>query len=302
MRFCIVTPSFNQAQFIERTIRSVLDQDVDLEYVIVDGSSTDGTAQILEHYGTRLRWMSEPDRGQADAVNKGIRLTGGDIIGWLNSDDVYRDGALRMVRELFEAQPRVDVLYGDADLIDALDQVIGRYYTEPWSLARLYERPFLSQPAVFFRRCVVDRWGLLDESLQYTMDYEYWLRVARGGARFAYLPMTLAGARLHPETKTSSRGLDLYTELHPMLRRYLPRTPDSWILSHAHAILDATHTGRFSTPLAFGVAVALVSVRLALHTNGAISPGLARSTLRTLATATVRTVRGDSVADVLRRR
>jgi glycosyltransferase involved in cell wall biosynthesis len=122
----VVTPTLNQGRFIERTIRSVLEQNcAALEYVVCDGGSTDGTLRILNGYTDRLKLISEPDRGQAHAVNKGLRATSGEIIGWLNSDDIYRPGTLSKVHDFMAARTEVDVLYGDAEFIDALDGVLG---------------------------------------------------------------------------------------------------------------------------------------------------------------------------------
>ncbi|MDQ6670160.1 MAG: glycosyltransferase [Chloroflexota bacterium] len=292
IRIAVVTPSHNQGEFIERTIRSVLDQNYpDLEYVVCDAESGDATPAILEAYADRLQIIREPDRGQADAVNKGIRVTSGDVIGWLNSDDVYYPGALATVAGFFGDHPDVDVLYGDADFIDAWGAVIGRYYTRAWDAERLKERPFLCQPAVFFRRRMVDRFGLLDEQLQYTLDYEYWLRLAAGGAHFAYLPVTLAGARLHSATKTRNGRLKLHAELHPMLKRYVRKVPDGWILSHTQAHLQDTPGLSFSTPLAFALAVAGTSLRLSLELNHSVSTRLALSTARTLSAGLLKTLR-----------
>ena len=127
-RISVVTPSLNQGHFIERTIRSVLDQG-EVEYVVVDGGSRDNTLDVLRAYADRLRWVSEADRGQGHAVNKGVRMTSGDVIGWLNSDDLYYAGALDPVREFFDAHPDVDVVYGDADHIDVEDRVVEPYGT-----------------------------------------------------------------------------------------------------------------------------------------------------------------------------
>jgi glycosyltransferase involved in cell wall biosynthesis len=293
IRFCVVTPSLNQGRFIERTIQSVLDQDYpDLEYVICDGCSSDQTPQVLNSYADRARVIREPDDGQAAAVNKGIRATSGEVIGWLNSDDVYRQGALATVSAYFGRHPEVDVVYGDAHLIDADDNIIGRYYTRAWDASRLPERPFLCQPSVFFRRRVVQRFGLLDERLQYTLDYEYWLRLARGGASFAYLPFTLACSRQHPDTKTLTGRMRIHAELNEMLRRYVKRIPDGWILTQTHAILNERRGGHFKSPLDLALAVTLVSWRLSLQLNRTISARLALSTLRTLSAGMAKTAIG----------
>lgn len=279
LSFSVITPSLNQGRFIERTLRSVLDQgsEAPVEYVVRDGGSTDATLGILARFADRLTVVSEPDRGQADAVNKGLRATAGDLIGWLNSDDVYYPGALALVADLFAARPELDVLYGDAQLLDADDGVLGAYYTEPWNPARLIQRCFLCQPAVFFRRRVVERFGGLDERLHYCMDYEYWLRLAAGGATFAYAPTVLAGSRLHPGTKTLSARLLTHQEINTMLRARLGRVPDSWLINHAHTLVELSRADGRSLPIPYALEVILRSVWLAWHWNRAISPGLLRS-------------------------
>src|SRR4029453_1656238 len=181
----VITPSFNQSRFIERTIRSVLDQRVgDVEFAIFDGGSTDGTIDILNRYDDRLRWVSRPDRGQADAVNKGIAATSGEIVGWLNSDDVYYPGALEYAIRYFKAHPNVDIIYGDANHTEEDDRVLEPYYTADWDYEQLKEVCFVCQPSVFFRRRVVTEHGLLNASLRFCMDYEYWLRI---GSKVAFV-------------------------------------------------------------------------------------------------------------------
>jgi hypothetical protein len=192
----------------------------------------------------------------------------------------------------FQSNPSVDVVYGDARLIDDNDDVIGRYYTRPWCRSLLPRRPFLCQPAVFFRRRVVERFGPLDDELQYNIDYEYWLRLAAGGARFAYLPWTLASSRIHPHAKTSTGGLRIHEELNVMLRRYVAQIPDAWILTQTHAVLREKTPAGFHTPLHFALAVGFTSLRLSLETNGRISSSLALNTLRTLTAGVVKTALG----------
>ena len=239
MKFSVVTPSFNQARYIGRTLESVASQaGVALEHVVRDGGSTDGTVALLEAFRPAVRWVSGPDGGQADAVNAGIAASDGEIIGWLNSDDVYFPGALERVARRFAEDDGIDVIYGRADHIDAGDRVISPYPTRPWDPARLRTDCFLCQPAVFFRRRVVERFGPLDASLRYCMDYEYWLRLAQGGARFDYLEARLAGSRLHEETKTLGSRLPVHAEINDMLRRTLGRVPARWLVHYAHACVQ----------------------------------------------------------------
>ena len=208
-----------------------------LEYMVVDGASTDGTVEVLKKYETRLRWVSENDNGQTEAVNKGFKWASGDIIGWLNSDDIYYPGALSAVTNLFEDCPQADVVYGEADHIDENDRIIEAYYTEDWSFERLKEVCFLCQPAVFFRRRVLAYLGLLDAGLRYCMDYEYWLRL---GAEIPFIRMRkkLAGSRMYRENKTLGQRLAVHREINGMLRNRLGMVPDKWIYNYAHAWVD----------------------------------------------------------------
>ena len=168
----IVTPSYDQSRYIEDTIRSVLTQDYpNLEYLVLDGGSTDGTVEILKKYEERLRWISEKDRGQADAINKGFQLAKGDILGWLNSDDTYLQGTIRKVVQYFETHPDVGMVYGEGYHVDAQGHRLGRYPTEPFDAQRLQETCFICQPTVFLRAEVFREVGPLDISLLYSPDY-----------------------------------------------------------------------------------------------------------------------------------
>jgi glycosyltransferase involved in cell wall biosynthesis len=260
----VVTPSFNQAAYIRRTIESVLSQNVPgLEYLIFDAGSKDGTREILAEYHGRASIVIEPDKGQADAVNKGLGRARGDVIGWLNSDDVYYEGACRRVLEELSAHPETDVLYGEADHIDAQDRVIEPYYTESFDYDRLKEVCFICQPATFFRRRVVDELGLLRTDLRYCMDYEYWLRIcASRPPRF--VAQKLAGSRLHAETKTLGSREPVHREILTMLRERFGAPPTRWVYNLAHVIVEESGLTR-ETPQANAAFVqALVKTSKAL--------------------------------------
>jgi glycosyltransferase involved in cell wall biosynthesis len=237
MKVSIVTPSYNQGQFIERTLQSVASQSgTEIEHFIVDGGSTDKTIEILKNFTPPLRWVSEKDKGQTDAVNKGICDTDGEIIGWLNSDDIYYPNAIASVVAFFEANPEIDAIYGMADHIDTEDRVIDSYPTEQWNFKRLIETCFICQPALFFRRRIIEKFGLLDESLDYCMDYEYWLRLGQNGARFVYLEKKLAGSRLYAENKTMAAKVSVHKEINDMFMKFMGQVPDKWLFAYAFAV------------------------------------------------------------------
>lgn len=264
----VVTPSYNQGRFIERTIRSVVEQDYPpFEYIVCDAGSTDQTVQVLKAYSTRLRWVSEKDNGQAHAVNKGFRATSGDVIGWLNSDDVYYPGALRTAAHLFASRPDVDVVYGAAHHIDTDDHVIERYPTQQWNFQKLTQICFLCQPAVFFRRSVVERWGYLDESLMYCMDYEYWIRIALAGAHFHHERRFLAGSRFYAETKTLGARVKVHAEINDMLKARLGKTPTAWILGYSHVYADDKLNIKRSSRARYVLALALLTIYSSLRWN-----------------------------------
>ena len=210
----IVTPSFNQGRFIKRTIESVFAQSYpNIEYVVIDGGSTDETLDVLKSYGDVLNWVSEPDNGQTDAINKGFRRTSGSIRAYLNSDDVLLPEAVATVVNYFEQHPNCDVVYGRANYIDIEDQITGQYNTADYSFERLMIDCCICQPATFWRTSLADSIGPFNDQLNYVMDYEYWLRAAHSGAGIRHISSFLANSRLYLETKTLSAREEIYKEV-----------------------------------------------------------------------------------------
>ena len=233
----IVTPSFNQGRFIRETIESVLAQSYpEIEYLVMDGGSTDETLAVLRSYGGRLAWVSERDRGQADAINKGWRRTRGAIVAFLNSDDLYLPGAVEHAVEYLTGHPEVGAVYGEGYHVDEQGKVIERYPSEPFDMARLEETCFICQPTVFLRRELVERVGYLDESLRYCMDYDLWIRAARV-APFGFTPHYLAATRVHAETKTLGQRVPAHAEIMTMIRRHFGHVSANWVYAYAHAVL-----------------------------------------------------------------
>lgn len=204
----IITPSFNQGRFLEATIRSTLAQDyAPVEYMIFDGGSNDGSVEIIQRYANRLAyWESQPDRGQAHAINKGLQRATGEILGWLNSDDILLPGAVQLAVDTFRQRPEIDVVYGRLERIDEAGRVLPTP-TLPKDRAtfgpgHVIGECIVNQPGSLWRRRAMEKFGLLDESLHYSMDYEYWIRLAVGGARFERRPETVAQFRLSAGSKT----------------------------------------------------------------------------------------------------
>jgi glycosyltransferase involved in cell wall biosynthesis len=200
----IVTPSYNQARFLEATIRSVLEQDYPhIEYLIVDGGSTDGSLEIIQRYADRLAWwVSEPDQGQTDAINKGFARARGEIFAWLNSDDTYAPGAVSQAVAFLQSHPQVGMVYGDANLIDENGQVIGKFPARQTDYRRL-KRGYvhIPQQASFFRASLWKQVGPLDPTFYFAMDYDLWVRIARL-APLHYVPSLWANFRLHDTGKS----------------------------------------------------------------------------------------------------
>lgn len=235
LRVSVVTPSLDQGKFIRDNLESVLSQHYpDVEHIVVDGGSNDETAAILEEFArthnNSIRWISEPDRGQSDAVNKGLRMATGDIIGWLNADDTYQPGAVRTAVEFLTSHPDVGMVYGECNFVNEKGERIGKFPDVlDFDYRLLSDRAlnFIPQPAVFFRREVLDAIGLLDVNLQMAMDYDYWIRVGR---RFKVkrMPGVLANFRLSPDSKSVASWSKFWPEVLSVLTRHCGAKPLPW--------------------------------------------------------------------------
>jgi hypothetical protein len=228
-KISIVTPSYKQAEFIERTIKSVLDQQYpDLEYFVQDGGSQDGTEEILNCYSDKLTgWESRSDNGQSQAINLGFANTSGEIMAWLNSDDILLPGALAYVANYFNHHPKIDVVYGHRMLIDENDQQIGRWMLPKHDNEVLSWGDYIPQETLFWRRSIWDKaGGQIDESFSFAMDWDLILRFRKAGACFARLPRFLGGFRIHVQQKTSAgiSGIGIQ-EMNRIRERELGRIP-----------------------------------------------------------------------------
>lgn len=225
----LVTPSFRQAAFIERTILSVLEQNYpNLEYYVQDGGSEDGTREIIQRHAHRLAgWESRPDAGQSQAINRGFVHTSGEIMAWLNSDDILLPGALHCVVDFFNSHPDVDVIYGHRLLIDENDRLIGRWILPAHNARILSWADYVPQETLFWRRSIWEKaGGRIDESFRFAMDWDLLLRFRDAGARFARIPRFLGGFRVHAHQKTSAAIGEIgFQEMNRLRERVLGRVP-----------------------------------------------------------------------------
>jgi glycosyltransferase involved in cell wall biosynthesis len=237
----LVTPSLNQGKFIRSTIESVLAQDYPaIEYFVQDGGSTDGTLEVLKEYADRVPFVSEKDRGQADAINRGLGRTTGEVLGYLNSDDVLLPGALRAVGEVFASDPDLLFVFGRARYIDEEGKPLAPYLTRPDAIECLSDACFIAQPAAFFRRSVWNELGTFDESLHHTMDYDYWLRFGAryGPSRARYIDRELAGARMHADAKTVAGWSRALEEIMDLVKRRTGYVSLWWCVAKADHEVD----------------------------------------------------------------
>ncbi len=241
----VVTPSFNQGEYIDQTIESVLSQNYSLiEHIVMDGGSTDQSIEILSHteapWPKIFRWTSQPDGGQAMAINQGFCTAKGSILCWLNSDDILLPGAISQIVAYFSTNPDHIMVYGDAMWINEAGLALGAYPVRPPGEAyALRNGCFLCQPAVFFRSDIIQEIGLLDPSLVTAMDYDYWIRAFKTFPdRIGYMPKCLALSRLHDDCKTVAQRELVFLESMAVVNRHFSNTPVDWIVSYIEETLE----------------------------------------------------------------
>lgn len=214
----IVTPSFNQATFLEKTILSVIGQDYpNLEYFVVDGGSTDGSLEIIQKYSNQIQWwVSEKDSGQAEAINKGFSHASGEIIAWVNSDDFYLPGAITQAVQALGENPSAAFVFGEVQVLNENGETINILKYGDWGLKELMSFHIIGQPAVFMRREALLRAGMLDTQYHFLLDHQLWLRLA-SAAEIRYVPQLWAGAHYHAGSKNAARGVEFGREAHRIL-------------------------------------------------------------------------------------
>jgi glycosyltransferase involved in cell wall biosynthesis len=238
MKISIITPSYNQAAFIERTILSVLSQNYpDLEYIIIDGGSTDGTLEILKKYSAKIIWVSEKDNGQSDAINKGLKMATGDVVAYLNSDDTYEAGTFEKVAEFFKNNPDKFWAYGKCRIINEKDEEIRKSITwyknlllKNYSYPKLLSENFISQPATFWRKKMHTELGYFNKEEHFCMDYEFWLRL---GAKYpaGVIPDYLANFRYYASSKSGSVNKKQFQDELRLAKKF----------GHAHPLFIVLH-------------------------------------------------------------
>lgn len=236
----IITPSFNQAAFLEQTIKSVLDQDYpSIEYLVTDGGSTDGSVDIIKRYAKRLTWwVSEKDKGQADAINKGFARAKGEFIAWVNSDDYYQPGAISSAVAVLQANPDVGLVFGDVQVVDREGRILNNLHYGDWTLADLMTFHIIGQPAVFMRRSVLEKAGYLDLKYHFMLDHQLWLRMGIQ-AGIKYVPQLWAGAHYHEDCKNLSQAAEFGKDAYHIVE-WMRATPEfsekvAWLLPNIQA-------------------------------------------------------------------
>jgi Glycosyltransferases involved in cell wall biogenesis len=235
----IITPSYQQAAFLEQTMRSVLDQDYpNIEYIVVDGGSSDGSLEIIQKYAGKLAWwVSEKDNGQAEAINKGVARAKGEIIAWVNSDDLYLPGAISEAVKILQQNPEAGFVFGNVRVLDAGNRVLNELHYGRWGLRELMSFHIIGQPAVFIRRSALPLDGFLDPSYHFLLDHQLWLRIAINHP-IVYQPQFWAAAHYHQDAKNLAQAAKFGVEALRMAE-WMKTSPQfaAQYLQHANEII-----------------------------------------------------------------
>lgn len=236
----IVTPSYNQAQYLEATLRSVVSQDYsNLEYIVMDGGSTDGSVKVIERFAQDIDyWVSEPDEGQAHAINKGLQRAKGEIVAWINSDDLYLPGAVRQAVSALQEHPRSGMVYGDGIMVGSDLEVLDRHYYPQVSLVDLLAFEVILQPAVFIRKNVLEDVGYLDPDYHLILDHELWVRIA-SQYEVTHIPSFWALERTHPQAKTIAQADQFVAEAEQMIAAAKQSKKIGEVIERNHRRIDA---------------------------------------------------------------
>ena len=269
----IITPSLNQGRFIGATLQSVENQTYpNVEHIIMDGLSTDGSVAIIKAYAgrhpNRVVWVSEKDDGQTDALNKGLQRASGSILAYLNSDDTYEAGAVERVVKHFQSHPELGLVHGRGHHIASDGRFLNIYPSRPCNHTELQQNCYICQPAAFWQRNAFENIGMFDSSLRYAMDYDYWIRLSKKYP-MAYIDEHLANARLHDDAKTARHRHRAHREILEVVRKYYGEVSDHWIYSFANSFpwIDNLRTGKPLPTIGYVFAFTLLSGSLFLKYN-----------------------------------
>jgi glycosyltransferase involved in cell wall biosynthesis len=261
----VITPSFNAARFLEETIRSVLAQDYPhIEYLVMDGGSTDGSLDILRSYAGRLKYFSGPDDGAADAINRGFAKARGEILAWLGADDTYLPGAVYKAVETFANNSDAGAIYGEGYWTGSQGEVLGRYPTAPYNPKMFTRECSICQPTCFMRREALEAVGTLNPSLRASFDYDLWIRIAKR-YRFVHVPDYLATSRMHKENKTLGQRRTVFTESIALLAQYYGYVPLKWVYGYLSFLRD--RRDQFFEPLRHSIAAYLLALPVGMRYN-----------------------------------
>jgi glycosyltransferase involved in cell wall biosynthesis len=261
----VITPSFNAARFLPATIESVLGQGYPhIEYLIIDGGSTDETLDILRSYAGQLTYCSAPDDGPASAINKGFAKAEGEIVAWLGADDTYLPDAVSKAVEAFALNRDAAAVYGEGYWTASSGEILGRYPTAPYDSNMFARECGVCQPACFIRREAIEAVGMLNPALQVSFDYDLWIRLAKR-YRFVFVPEYLATSRMHAENKTLGQRRTVFVESMALLSRHYGYVPLQWVYGYLAFLRD--RRDQFFEPVRRSIATYLLALPMGMRYN-----------------------------------